>query len=75
MTAYVNQAIDAIQTAKRAALEALVPNAEMQKPFKTFIDAQTTFAKKYVEIVNGFINDTAMAPFSADYTKAFATKK
>lgn len=71
MKHYFDQAIDAVQTAKRSALEAMLPNAELQKPFKTYLEAQTSFAKTMVGAYSEFSNAVALAPFSANYAKAF----
>lgn len=70
----VNTAIDTFQGAKKQFIKTFVTNDEFAKPLNTFVDAQTSYAKKVAEESNKFFTTLGMSFYSFDVKKAFATK-
>ena len=70
----VNTAIDTFQGAKKQFIKTFVTNDEFAKPLNTFVDAQTSYAKKVAEEANKFFTTLGMSFYSFDAKKAFATK-
>lgn len=75
MLAYINNGIDAVETAKKTFVQTFVPNKELQKPLNTFVEAQAQFAREVATAVNDFTTTVGLATFSADLKKAFGTSK
>lgn len=67
----VNTSIDAIQGAKTQFVKTFVTNEAVAKPLQTYIDAQTSFAKKVAVEANSFFTTVGMAAYSFDPAKAF----
>jgi hypothetical protein len=67
-------AIDTFQGVKTTFIKAYVPNEELRKPLQTFIDAQSSFAKKIVSETNAFFTTVGYSFMTMDTNKAFATK-
>ena len=70
----VNTAIDTFQGAKKQFIKTFVTNDEFAKPLNTFVDAQTSYAKKVAEGANKFFTTLGMSLYTFDAKKAFATK-
>jgi len=70
----VNTAIDTFQGAKKQFIKTFVTNDEFAKPLNTFVDAQTSYAKKVAEEANKFFTTLGMSLYTFDAKKAFATK-
>lgn len=70
----INTAIDTIQGAKTTFVKTFVTNEELKKPLQTYIDAQSSFAKKVVAEANTFFTTVGYSAFNFDAKKAFATK-
>lgn len=71
-TSPVQAFIDTFQNAKLTAVDTVVLNKEIKKPLETFINAQTSFAKKVVEETATFWD--IVSNLNVDYSKAFASK-
>ena len=74
MLTFINNGIDAVETAKKTFVQTFVPNKELQKPLNTFVEAQAKFARDVAASVNEFTTTAGLATFSADLKKAFTTK-
>lgn len=74
MLTFINNGIDAVETAKKNFVQTFVPNKELQKPLNSFVEAQAKFARDVASSVNEFSTTVGLAAFSADFKKAFATK-
>jgi hypothetical protein len=74
MLTYINNGIDAIETAKKTFVQTFVPNAEFQKPFNTYIEAQAKFAREAAASLVDFATTVGLAAYSTDLKKAFAMK-
>jgi len=74
MLSAINSAIDTFQGAKTQFVKTFVSNDELKKPLQTYIDAQTSFAKKVAAETNSFFTTIGMSMYSFDAKKAFATK-
>ena len=74
MIQYLNMAIDTVQAAKTNFVNTFVTNEEIKKPLQTYIDAQTSFAKKLAVETNNFVTTVTLAISNVDTKKAFATK-
>lgn len=74
MIQQVNTAIDAVQGVKTSFVNTFVTNEEFKKPLQTFINAQTTFAKKVAAEANTFFTTIGYSASLFDLKKAFATK-
>ena len=74
MIQIANTAIDAIQGVKTSFVKSFVPNEELKKPLQTYIDAQTTFAKKIAQETNIFFTTLGAAAYNFDAAKAFSVK-
>jgi hypothetical protein len=72
MINYINTSIDAIQNAKTQFVKTFVTNEELAKPLNTYIDAQTSFAKKVAQETNSFLTTVGYAAYNFDAKKAFA---
>jgi len=70
----VNTAIDTFQGAKKQFIKTFVTNDEFAKPLNTFVDAQTSYAKKVAEGANKFFTTLGMSLYTFYAKKAFATK-
>ena len=75
MLTFINNGIDAVETAKKTFVKTFVPNAEFQKPLNSFVEAQAKFAREVAASVNDFTTTVGLATFSADLKKAFGTAK
>ena len=69
-----NNAVDTIQGAKTQFVKTFVPNEELAKPLQTYIDAQSSFAKKVGQEAYTFFTTLGLAAYTFDPKKAFATK-
>ena len=74
MLSAINASIDAIQGAKTQFVKTFAPNDEIAKPLNTFIDAQTSFAKKVAVEANSFWTTVGYSLYNFDAKKAFGTK-
>ena len=74
MLSSVNTTIDAIQGAKTSFVDTFVINKELKQPLKTFIDAQSSYAKDVAKSAFDFFTTVGTAAASIDAKKAFATK-
>lgn len=75
MLTFINNGIDAVETAKKTFVQTFVPNKELQKPLNSFVEAQAKFARQVAASVNEFSTTVGLASFSADLKKAFGTSK
>lgn len=75
MLTYINNGIDAVETAKKTFVKTFVPNEEFQKPLNSFIEAQCKFARQVAAGVNEFATTVSLAAYSTDLKKAFGTAK
>jgi hypothetical protein len=75
MLTYINNGIDAIETAKKTFVQTFVPNKELQKPLNSFVEAQARFARQVAASVNDFATTVGMSMYSVDIQKAFGTSK
>lgn len=66
--------IDAIQGAKTKFIKAFAQNEEVAKPLQTYVDAQTSFAKKIVQESNTFFTTVGYSLYNFDAKKAFDVK-
>ena len=71
MLSAINTAIDSIQGAKTQFVKTFVTNEAVAKPLNTYIDAQTSFAKKVAAEANSFFTTVGMAAYNFDAKKAF----
>ena len=71
MLSAINTAIDSVQAAKTQFVKTFVTNEAVAKPLNTYIDAQTSFAKKVAAEANSFFMTVGMAAYSFDAKKAF----
>ena len=74
MLSLINTSIDAIQGAKTQFVKTFAPNEEIAKPLNTYINAQTSFAKKVAQEANTFFTTVGLSAYNFDAKKAFATK-
>ena len=74
MLSAINTAIDSIQGAKTQFVKTFAPNEEIAKPLNTYINAQTSFAKKVAQEANTFFTTVGFAAYNFDAKKAFAVK-
>jgi hypothetical protein len=74
MLSAINSAIDTFQGAKTQFVKTFVTNDELKKPLQSYIDAQTSFAKKVVAETNTFFTSVGLSMYTFDAKKAFATK-
>ena len=74
MLSAINTSIDTFQGAKTQFVKTFVKNEEIAKPLQTYIDAQTSFAKKVVSEATTFFTTVGVAAYNFDAKKAFATK-
>jgi predicted membrane GTPase involved in stress response len=74
MLSSVNTTIDAIQGAKTSFVDTFVINKELKQPLKTFIDAQSSYAKDVAKSAFEFFTTVGASAASIDVKKAFATK-
>ena len=74
MIQIANTAIDAIQSVKTNFVKNYIPNEELKKPLQTYIDAQTSFAKKVAQETTNFYTTLATAAYNFDAAKAFTIK-
>ncbi len=72
MLQIANTFIDTVQGAKTQFVKTFVSNEAVAKPLNTYIDAQTSFAKKVAAEANSFFTTVGMAVYSFDAKKAFA---
>lgn len=70
----INTAIDTIQNAKHSFVDTFVKNEEIKKPLKTYVNAQSEYAKKVIADTTTFWTTVGASVASVDYTKAFASK-
>ena len=70
----MNYAIDNIQGAKTRFVKAFVTKDELKNPLQTYIDAQTTFAKKVVYEANDFLTTASLLAYSFNPKKVFESK-
>lgn len=75
MLTFINNGIDAVESAKKTFVQTFVPNKEFQKPLNSFVEAQAKFAREVAASVNDFATTVSLATFSADLKKAFGTAK
>ena len=73
ITAY-NTFVDSIQSMKSQFVNTYVTNEEFKKPLQTYIDAQTTFAKKVGQEAWNFTSAIGGSFYDFDAKKAFAVK-
>ena len=66
MIQYANYFIDNVQTVKTQFVDTFVNSDEVKKPLKTYIDAQTSFAKAVVKEVNNFFTTTGASVYFFD---------
>ena len=71
MLSAINTAIDSVQAAKTQFVKTFVTNEAVAKPLNTYIDAQTSFAKKVAAEANSFFTTVGMAAYNFDAKKAF----
>lgn len=71
----INGAIDNFQGAKTQFVKTFVTNDELKKPLQTYIDAQTSFAKKVAAETTSFFTTVGMSLYNFDAKKAFAKTK
>ena len=74
MLSAINASIDAIQGAKTEFVKTFVTNEAVAKPLNTYIDAQTSFAKKVAAEANSFWTTVGYSLYNFDAKKAFGTK-
>lgn len=74
MIQFANTAIDTIQGAKKTFVETFVTNEEVKKPLLTFINAQSSFAKKMALECDTFFTTIGTSVYFLDPKKFFATK-
>lgn len=74
MTHIFNTAVDTIQGTKTQFVKTFVSNEEIAKSLQTYIDAQTSFAKKVGQETFNFFTTIGTAAYTFDAKKAFATK-
>lgn len=72
MLSLINNSIDTFQGAKTQFVNTFVSNDEFKKPLQTFIDAQTSFAKKVAQEVNTFYTTVGLAAYNFNAKKAFS---
>jgi hypothetical protein len=70
----INTAIDTIQNAKHTFVDTFVKNEEIKKPLKTYVNAQSEYAKKVISDTANFWTVVCSSAASVDYTKAFSSK-
>jgi len=75
MLTYINNGIDAVETAKKAFVQTFVPNKELQKPLNSFVEAQAKYAREVAASVNSFMTTVGLAMYSTDLQKVFGTSK
>ena len=71
MLSAINTAIDSVQAAKTQFVKTFVTNEAVAKPLQTYIDAQTSFAKKVASEANSFFTTVGTAAYTFDAKKAF----
>jgi hypothetical protein len=64
--------IDTIQGAKTSFVNTFITNEEIKKPLTTFINAQTSFAKKMVQETTNFYTTVGSSAATFDTKKAFS---
>jgi len=74
MIQIANSAIDAIQSVKTNFVNTFVTNEEIKKPLQTYIDAQTSFAKKIAQETSVFFTTLGTAAYNFNAAKAFSVK-
>ena len=74
MTSMFDTFVDAVQGAKTQFVKTFVANDELKKPLQTYIDAQSTFAKKVSQEVLNFYTSVGTSAWMFDAKKAFNTK-
>jgi hypothetical protein len=70
----VDTFIDTVQGAKTSFVNTFVYNEELKKPLQTYINAQTTFAKKVAQESFSFFTTVGIAANAFDVKKAFSVK-
>ena len=74
MISAYNTFVDAFQGAKSEFVKTYVKNEALAKPLNTYIDAQTSFAKKVAAEANSFWTTVGMSAYTFDAKKAFGLK-
>lgn len=70
----VDTFIDTVQGAKTSFVNTFVYNEELKKPLQSYINAQTTFAKKVAQESFSFFTAVGLAANAFDVKKAFSVK-
>lgn len=74
MISAFNTAVDTVQSAKTQFVNTFVKNEELKKPLQTYIDAQTSFAKKMGQEAFTFFTTVGYSLTNFDAKKAFDVK-
>jgi len=75
MLSVYNHFVDSFQNVKTEFVNTVVTNDELKKPLQTYIDAQTSFAKKMGQETFNFFTTVGMAAMNMDAKRVFTTTK